>query len=150
MGDGVATAVVMLQGSEEDLISRVGSRQGRYMKATMVQGQLAIAEAAGVREADMVPFDDGVSKEDLVDEVIEVMADTFTLELFSFRLLVRRSIMSQQEGVRVVPNLHRTSKVVDSTDCTGDYSILVELVPCQCFGFPNRPLGNRSFAQVPT
>lgn len=63
---------IMLQASEDVLISHVGGRQRHFIKVELVNGQLAIMETAGVEEGNFVPFDVGG-----VEEVVGVMGDFF-------------------------------------------------------------------------
>ncbi|TKA82448.1 hypothetical protein B0A49_00047 [Cryomyces minteri] len=74
IGGNVRTTFIMLQASRDTLMSRVGGREGHYMKVDMVDGQIAITEAPGIAETDVLPVDVEVSKETLLKDVVELVS----------------------------------------------------------------------------
>ena len=57
-----------LQCAPETLVSRVGGRENHYMKAEMVESQIASHEGVGSDETDIFPIDAESSKDGVVQE----------------------------------------------------------------------------------
>lgn len=66
---GVQVVFVDLQAGETTLVERLKSRQGHYMSAAMVSGQVDLHEDALVEEVDVFPVDAEKAQLDVIDEV---------------------------------------------------------------------------------
>jgi carbohydrate kinase (thermoresistant glucokinase family) len=67
------TVFVMLQGSQDVLKYRATERQGHFMGAEMVEGQLESLEAPRVEETDIIPIDVTPAKEEVIAEVLDLL-----------------------------------------------------------------------------
>lgn len=66
---GVTVVFVDLQASEDTLVERLKSREGHYMSAVMVNGQVDLHENAQVEEVDVFPVDAERVQSEVIDEV---------------------------------------------------------------------------------
>lgn len=67
------TVFLMLEGSPEILMQRLGEREGHFMGKGMVEIQLESLEGPGVEERDVVPVDASGSKDEVLAEVLDVL-----------------------------------------------------------------------------
>lgn len=74
VGKRIRTVFVMLQVEEKvELARRLEMRTGHYMKADMVESQMAILEGPRVDEMDVLPVDAKNMPEDLAGEIVNVL-----------------------------------------------------------------------------
>ena len=66
---GINAVFVDLQASKDVLMQRLEARQGHYMSAKMVEGQMDVYEGAGPGEVDVLPVDAEGNLESVIDEV---------------------------------------------------------------------------------
>lgn len=72
---GIDVIFVDLQASREILMQRLTARQGHYMSAQMVEGQLDVYEGAISEEVDVLPVDAEGDLESVVEEVKWLLAN---------------------------------------------------------------------------
>jgi carbohydrate kinase (thermoresistant glucokinase family) len=71
---GVKVIFIDLHVEKEDLMKRMRGRESHYMKDSMLESQLAIKEQPSAWETDLLPVDADKSVEEVVDEVIALLA----------------------------------------------------------------------------
>ncbi|CAI6336212.1 unnamed protein product [Periconia digitata] len=72
--NGVEVKFVDMQIGADELVKRIESREGHYMSKEMVGGQLEVYEEMGLEEVDVLPVDAEGKVENLVEEVLGVLA----------------------------------------------------------------------------
>ncbi|KAH7395612.1 male sterility protein [Cadophora sp. MPI-SDFR-AT-0126] len=67
------TVFVMLEAKKEILVSRVQQRKEHFMSDRMVESQLAVLEAPGIEETDVIPVDVSRGEGEVLEEVTGIL-----------------------------------------------------------------------------